>query len=128
MPVLGLSRAPLRVIPRVVRLARAGSAAAEPGLLFLYLKGPLMIKEALITHTNKRHAGPKRRRSQRWAGICRVAIWEVSMAASTGSATELLPVLVHCRYQCSSKLGLDGALPKPNMRSLIISSITEKNS
>lgn len=54
---LGLSRAPLRVILRVVHLARL-MHGCRIGLLFFHLEGPLTIKEERITHTNKRHAGP----------------------------------------------------------------------
>lgn len=51
---LGLSRAPLRLILRGVRLARL-MQGCRIGLLFFHL----MIKKERITHTNKRHAGPK---------------------------------------------------------------------
>lgn len=54
---LGLSRAPLRVILRVVHLAPL-MHGCRIGLLFFHLQGPLTIKEERITHTNKRHAGP----------------------------------------------------------------------
>lgn len=53
------------------------------------------------THTQTRsqakHSGTRRR-----AGTYTIITWEVSMEASTGSPLELLPVLVHCRYYCSS--------------------------
>lgn len=66
-----------------------------------------MIKEERITHTNKRHAGPNAMAAG--AGLAfTVTIWEVSMVASTGSAAELLPVLGHWRYRCSSNLPISG--------------------
>lgn len=49
------------------------------------------------TRSQAKHNGTRRR-----AGTYTIVTREVSMVASAGSPLQLLPVLVHCRYDCLS--------------------------
>ena len=80
--------------------------SCKTGRLFSCLKRPLTIREIHQTHTHTHtdtHSWLQANNngSRRRACTYSIITWEVSMVASTGSALQFLPALMHCRCDCS---------------------------